>query len=318
VQTSASQQPSLPSGDWMFRLRGEVLGPVPSADIVAHMMTGDIDESTRISREEGEWRTIQQMAEWLPFLHQAKAHIRNMLARAEAERAARKRRMRNLINVGIGAVFLVLLSFALSYLIIVQRPWRDEEAIRAWAGKHVPLMAVAGLGPSAANDPGQQHETEGAYDNISIDEILIEDAPDLVAIKPSNGNRKKRRRRTTRPVDKPNPKQPETKPDQGTQVASLTGLSKQDITHKVYAKRNLNKLFACLKKEIARNEDLPGRVVLNFSIKNDGRIHNVQLDDIRLDNGPLHQCFKRKLAALSFPAYAGQVQNVTIPFDWKR
>jgi len=305
----------------MFRLRGEVLGPVPSDDIVAHMMAGDIDESTRVSREEGEWRTIQQMAEWLPFLHQAKAHIRNLQARAEAARAARKRRMRNLINVGIGAIFLVLLSFALSYLIIVQRPWRDEEAIQAWAGKHVPLMAVAGVGPSAANAPGGTEAVDEAYGNISIDEILIEDAPDLVAIKTPD-TRKKRRRRTTRPVEKPDPKQPaakpDAKPDAGTQVASLTGLSKQDITRKVYAKRNLNRLFACLKKEIARNEDLPGRVVLNFSIKNDGRIHNVQLDDIRLDNGPLHQCFKRKLAALSFPAYSGQVQNVTIPFDWKR
>lgn len=305
----------------MFRLRGEVLGPVPSNDIVAHMMAGDIDESTRISREEGEWRTIQQMAEWLPFLHQAKAHIRNLQARAEAEQAARKRRIRNMINVGIGAVFLVLLSFAVSYLIIVQRPWRDEEAIKAWAGKHVPLMAVAGVGPSTANQPADAKADEG-YGNISIDEILIEDAPDLVAIRTPSSKRKKRRRRTNRPVEKPDPKQPDAKPDAksdpGTKTASLTGLSKQDITRKVYAKRNLNRLFACLKKEIARNEDLPGRVVLNFSIKNDGRVHNVQLDDIRLENGPLHQCFKRKLAALSFPTYAGQVQNVTIPFDWKR
>lgn len=58
--------------------------------------------------------------------------------------------------------------------------------------------------------------------------------------------------------------------------------------------------------------------MLNFAIKNDGRVHDVQLDDIRLEKGPLQRCFEQKLAKLSFPTYSGQVQNVTVPFDWKR
>ncbi len=303
----------------MFRLRGEVLGPVPASQIVEHMMAGEIDESTRVSQEEGEWRTIQQLPQWKPFLYQAKAHIRTLQARAEAERAVRKRRLHNMINIGIGAVFLILLSFAISYLIIVQRPWRDEEALQAWAGKHVPLISVAGL----AAGPGRLlvgGPADGEYSGISIDEILIEDAPDLVAIKPTP-SRKKRRRRKDRVPDEPAGKEtkpPGAKPDGGTRTSSLGRLDKQMIISKVYARSNLNRLYACLKAEIKRNEDLPGRVVLNFSIKNDGKVHNVQLDDVQLENGPLQRCFQQKLARLSFEQYTGQVQNVTIPFDWKR
>jgi hypothetical protein len=323
IHEEALESAALPVGEWMFKLHGEVLGPVPSNAIVEHMMAGDIDESTRVSFEEGRWVVLQQLPQWRPFLLQAKAHIRAEQARAEAALAARKRRLRNLINVVIGAIFLVLLSFAVSYLVIVQRPWRNEEALQAWSTRHVPLLAVVGPVGAGRKTPSEQGPVSGAqaYADISIDKILVEDAPDLVAIRPSPGTKRKRKRRVTpapeKTVDAGVP--PAVgQPAEGSQVASLGGLTKQDIINKVYASKNMGRLKACLMSEIKRNEDLPGRVVLNFSIKNDGRIHNVQLDDIRLENGPLQRCFEQKLARLSFPSYTGQVQTVTVPFDWKR
>jgi hypothetical protein len=297
----------------MFKLRGEVLGPVPAREIVDHMLVGEIDESTQLSTEEGSWKNLQQRAPWMPFLLHAKAHIRAQQARAEAERAARKRRLQNLINVFIGGFFLVLLSFAITYLIIVQGPMRNEEAVQAWSNRHVPLFAVAGTGPITRLGPAEP-DAESDFSGISVEQILVEDAPDLVAIKPGSSKKRKRRRKIDRPADKPST----TKVDRGVAVASIGNLSKQEIISKVYRRTNMNRLKGCLMAEIKRNEDLPGRVVLNFSVKNDGRVHNVQLDDIRLENGALQRCFNQKLARLHFRTYAGQVQNVTVPFDWKR
>lgn len=318
--------PELPPGEWMFKLRGEVLGPVPSREIYGHMVAGDIDEATPLSREEGAWRSVQQRTIWMPFLHQAKAQIRARQARAEAERAARKRRLRSLINWTIGGVFLVLISFALSYLIIVRRPGRTAEALAAWADKHVPLMLASSAGGPAAT-PGDATGGAGTrYGDIEIDQILVEDAPDLVAIKPGGRRRSDKRRRRKRRGDD---RKPDRKPgaaaekgaagaDSGTAVASVGTLDKPAIIRRVYARRNMRRLTACLKSEIERNPDLPGRIELSFSIKNDGHIHNVQLDDIRLRDGPLQQCMQRKLSKLTFSPYRGQVQNVTVPFNWKR
>ena len=305
----------------MFKLRGEVLGPVPAKEIVDHMLVGEIDESTQLSTEEGTWKNLQQRAPWMPFLLHAKAHIRAQQARAEVVRAARKRRMQNLINVFIGGFFLVLLSFAITYLLIVQGPMRNEEGIQAWSMRHVPLFAVAGTGPITRLGPAEP-DAESDFSGISVEQILVEDAPDLVAIKPGTSKKKKRRRKIDRPADKPADKPGDkpstTKTDGGATVASIGNLSKQEIINKVYGRTNMNRLKGCLMAEIKRNEDLPGRVVLNFSVKNDGRVHKVQLDDIRLENGPLQRCFNQKLARLHFRTYAGQVQNVTVPFDWKR
>lgn len=308
-----SNTPDLPGAEWMFKLHGEILGPVPAREVYEHMLRGDVDASTLVSREEGFWIPLQQFSEWVPLIHQAKAHLRAVRARAEAQAAIRRRRMRTIINLGIVSAFLVLIGFALTYMLVIRSPWKNEEVIKRWTSRHVPLLMAAGV--SSANKASSPADADRGLGKISIDEILVEDAPDLVAI--SARTHKKRRRKNHKRSDVKDSSKQDSKTGKSEKVASISSLSKQEIIRKVYARRNMNKLKACLLKEIRRNPDLPGRIVINFSIKNDGHVHNVRMDDIRLENSPLHKCFQRKLAMVSFPSYQGQVQNVTVPFDWK-
>ena len=312
---------NLPAGEWMFKLEGEVLGPVAAQEIFDRMMAGDVDESTMLRLGDGDWKSVQSLPQWHPFLHQARARIRAARAHAEVLAAARRRRMEKMINLGIGGVFLVLVSFAFSYMIIVQGPSRNAGTLKAWAERHIPVfgipMANAAVLPSAGDaDDGDDEEPD--LGDINVDQILIDDAPALVAIKsgPTHRKRKRRKRRVPKPDKKPAAVGKDGKP--GSQVASVGSLSNEEITKKVYARGNLNKLYACLRREIKSNPDLPGRVVLDFSIRNDGRIHKVQMDDARLENGSLHRCFARKLQGLKFRPFTGQVRNITIPFDWKK
>jgi hypothetical protein len=309
------ERPEPPQGDWLFKLHDEILGPVPSTEIIERMYTGEVDESTPISLEEGDWTSIQAVGAFHPFLYDAKAKIRQQQARLEAEQAARKRRVRNMINVAIGAVALVIVSFMASYFIIVSRPWKGEDVMRAWAGKHVPLLMISSARADTADtaDDSVDEETGG----INIDRILIDDAPTLVAIKsPSRSKKRKRTGKKKATVDRPKdtrPKDGKTKPPD-TKTASVGRLSNEEITSVVYARSNLNRLYSCIRSEIRRKTELPEVITLDFTIDNSGRVSQVRMDNIKLDGSSLHRCFRQKLTSLRFRSYAGQVRNITIPF----
>ncbi len=295
----------------MFKLHGEVLGPVPSAEIIERMFNGEVDESTEISfGEEGDWRTIQVVSGFHPFLHQAKARIRAGKARAEAARAAKRRHIRSVIKVALGAVVLVALSFGASYILIVSRPWKSGDTIRAWAEKHVPLLSVPSASAATLKDDAEakMEMEEEDEDDINIDQILIDDAPGLVAIKSNSGNKKSTHKKRSK---KKTPKS--SKPE--TRTASIGSLSNDEIMSVVYARSNLRRLYACIRVEMKRNPDMTKQFTLDFSIKNDGHIGQVSMENPKLDGRSMHQCFKQKLARLKFRPYSGQVRNVTIPFN---
>ena len=308
-----------PPGEWLYKYADEVFGPVPSSEIVERMFAGEVDESTPVSLEEGEWMTIGQLEVFQPFLYQAKAHLRALQARREAELAARRRRLRHRLQVAAVAVVLVLASFVASYLLIVYQPWRSEGVLNAWAAKHVPLLAAVPLGHDAA--AGGQDEGEVDLAGINIEQILIDDAPALVAIAPHKSGRKgnpTRRRNGSANSKRGNggSKPGKTSPagGPGRTTASLGALSNDEITRVVYSRANLRRLYGCLRAEVKRNPDLPAQVIMEFTINNDGRVSQVRMDDTRLNGGSLHRCFQSKLSRLRFRAFSGQVRNVTMPF----
>lgn len=308
-----------PPGEWLYKYADEVFGPVPSSEIVERMYAGEVDESTPVSLEEGEWLPIGRLEAFQPFLYQAKAHLRALQARREAELAARRRRRRHRLQVAAVAMVLVLASFGASYLLIVYKPWRSEEVLNAWAAKHVPLLAAVPLEQAAA---ATQDTGEDDLAGINIEQILIDDAPALVAIAPVKNGRKgnpARHRKASagkrggnKSGNSSSRTSRETHPGQTT--ASLGMLSNDEITRVVYSRINLRRLYRCLRAEAKRNSDLPSQVIMEFTINNDGRVSQVRMDDTRLNGGPLHRCFQQKLSHLRFRAFSGQVRNVTMPF----
>ncbi|HSG28511.1 MAG TPA: hypothetical protein VLA34_08535, partial [Candidatus Krumholzibacterium sp.] len=75
IGRSDAHQPEPPLGEWLYKLQDEILGPVPAADIIDRLFTGEVDESTPISTGEGDWSTIQSVPDFHPFLLKAKARI---------------------------------------------------------------------------------------------------------------------------------------------------------------------------------------------------------------------------------------------------
>ncbi len=303
-----------PPGDWLFKFQEEILGPVPAKEIIERMFAGEVDESTQISLEDGEWTTVQTLQEFRPFLYQAKAHLRAQRARAEAIQAAQKRRTRNTIRVAVAGVFVVIISFFATFFLVIHRPWSGQDALQLWADKHVPLLMI-----SMAN--AHEPDADSAEDlaGINIDQILIDDAPALVAIQdiPSgkNGAKAAEPKKTIGKKASTSASKKKGSSTAGTKTASVGRLRNEEITAVVYAPSNLRRLYSCIRREIKRNDDLPETIVLDFSIANDGKVGQVRMDAIKLDGGPLHACFKQKLASLKFRPFSGQVRNVTLPFN---
>jgi hypothetical protein len=301
-----------PPGDWVYKLHGDIIGPVPSTEIITRMLSGEVDESTQVSTGNGDWRAIHTIAAFRYYLSQAKARIRAARARAEAQIAAKRRRFLNVVKVIIGALLLVLVGSVASYYAIVSRPKQAKVLINAWADKHVPLLSSFAISDTAAgSDIEDDQEFEEEDSGVNIAQILIDDEPALEAIdaSPSEHTRHtkhKKRKRFAAIKDK----KKETK-----KTAMAGELSNSEITSVVYAKKNLGRLYGCIKKEIRKNTDLPSTVSMGFTINNDGRIGQVRMHDVRLENSSLHRCFKKKLSKLKFRAYSGERRNVEIPFN---
>ncbi len=303
-----------PPGEWLFKVRGEVLGPVPSTELIERMFLGEVNESTLLSQGEGEWVALQSVAGFMPFLIRAKAKIRADRARAEAAAAVRRRQLRARINLSIGAAALVIFGFGATYLLMIFKPEGPAGDWESWSRRHVPLIGVPAAAASESANALASADPLGG--RINIDRILIDDAPALVGLRSPGGGR-------TRPAPipvRPGGKGGETsaKPTKEDNVAATSSLSQEEILSEVFARPNLNRMIGCVAQEIQRNADLTSPVQISFTINNDGRVGDVRMLDFRLDNGPLHRCLKERLAYLKFRPYAGERRNVELPINFNR
>jgi hypothetical protein len=297
---TGTEQIPLPTGQWLYKIHDEVYGPSSARIVVEHMLRGEVDENSQLAKENGPWKTVGQMGKWHPHLKRAKAILKTNRARAEAEARARRSRHRKISNLCLASLALGIIGFGVAYLLVVKQPWGNEEALLDWSNRHVPVVGTAGMEQFILSQ-----RVDDDLGGINIDDILVADAPDLVAVDQALVKRKPGKSTTKNASSK-------------AAYEPVSALSRQEIQAKVYAISNRRNLAVCLKAEARRNPASSGRVVLSFSIRNEGQVHNVQLDDPRLEEGPLHNCFRQKLSRLKFRAYSGQVQNVTIPLDWKR
>ena len=313
------EQANPPRGEWLYKLHDDILGPVPSTDIIELMFSGEVDESTEVALGESRWRPVQAFPAFHPFLYQAKVKIRAELARAEALAASKKRRMIQIIKISLGACALVLVSFMVSYFMIVSRPRQIEDQTRVWADKHVPLLAIGAILPQTTRAEEETEEEADEEDDgeINVMQILIDDAPALVAIgsgaQAAKGKSTSSKKKFSRSSS--SDKKTQSSPSKGTKTAMGGSLSNAEIMAVVNKKSNLRMFYGCIKKELRANSDLPSNISMGFTINNDGRVGRVRMDDVRLQNSSLHKCFRVKLSKVRFRAYTGERRNVELPFN---
>ncbi len=78
--------------------------------------------------------------------------------------------------------------------------------------------------------------------------------------------------------------------------------------------RQQRTLAPCLRAEAERTPGFSGEVPLEFTIGNEGKVVRVVIQDPRLRQGPLRDCFERVLQGWSFDRFPGQRPSVALVF----
>ena len=82
-------------------------------------------------------------------------------------------------------------------------------------------------------------------------------------------------------------------------------------------KRRYTAIKFCYQKELNRDKNLKGTVVVEFSIQLNGKVSNVKVVDKRssLKKGAVRKCIVDKIKLLEFPERSkGEPQKITFPF----
>jgi S1-C subfamily serine protease len=75
---------------------------------------------------------------------------------------------------------------------------------------------------------------------------------------------------------------------------------------------------SCLKTEVSRNPDMPGRVTLMWTITADGKAINVELKERQVRDGPLSLCIRETISGMRWSEIRGQPHKVELPLSVKK
>lgn len=290
---------------WLYKLNDMLYGPVPSQVIADLINKGILNANSDISIEDGEWKKIKDIQQFNQFVIQYEARKR----REAIEREERKQK-----RLGILVLIIKILSGLLALSIIVMggyfgykkfvssrksvKPPVEDDSVEItgvtmdeWLEKHPPLVALG----------TKKIETK-------TEEEKIEDKTAKTSTKKGKKD-KKGGKETEKGTKVAKADSLEKRPDNPDMPEQLTDAEIYEMIQK-----NISKLFICIKEEIQRTPDLRGELLIEFVIKNDGRIADLKIEDPRFQSGPMYDCFLKKLMMWKFRAFYGERKIVKYPF----
>jgi hypothetical protein len=283
----------LPSdaGEWLFKDQDQVLGPIPADHLLAKLYDGQVTSDTLVAKEVGEWKPLREVWFFGAHLQRVRQKVLYDDAVKTRQQMAAKQATTRFIVVTTLLVLVTGSSLAASRYALVERPWEDKRdylAERPELGTlpdNTPRVTVQEKPAEAAGDSGSNGD--GASD---------EDKKKAAKKKKGRGGRD----------DDERPAGPVLPLEQ----------AKQEIKNVFLA--GVDSYKDCIRKELAVNPDLPSTVTVQFVVRNDGSIRDFEIQEKELRFGSLERCLGKKVGALRFPRFSGEVVNFIFPFKLKR
>ena len=275
--------PALADGEWLYRRRGEVFGPVDSRNLAALLYRGELDAGTPVSADGDRWLPVGEVTLFRLHAKKAEAALRVQQEVTGARLLRRRRHRRNVALwlalagavVGGGGAAAILLSPA--------------------RGPVSPLLEDfgGGLSITAARVVGPGREAEQEEVAVNLDRL-----------DPAPG------RRPPRPARPAHPARGTARGGDELVAASFDPGKIQTIVN-----REQRSLVPCFREEAARSADFRGQVPLEFAIGNDGHVVALWIDEPRFRDGPLRACLLRALSGWRFDPFPGQRPTVQLAFS---
>lgn len=291
-------------GDWLFKQNELVLGPVTAIVLVEKIKKGELDGDTPVARDGDTFRPMK-LVRLFREAWQATVEQKRHSAEERAYQSA-------VTRAKVGRVFVLLLAFALpaaaaaaaSRQVMILRPWDDTPT---WIARVPPLVDLPQRPPEVKKaDPPPK-----IADASDQDEDEDEDP--------------------TRPGDPTRPKKPKTPRNTNTNTNTATSTSSpgaappappppssveslSNAQAVAPLKEIQGDLKTCFKAEMESNPDMPAQVVLSYTITEEGKAINVNLDARELRGRPVVPCVQKAVTTLRWPRFSGERKNVSVPF----
>ncbi len=279
---------SKPSGEWLYRVGGEVRGPVPIKVLAEKLIKGELSLTTPVAVEGGDFYPVVQVTAFA-------VHI------TEAKKAARKRnaiKMRRVMMVlglmliaggGVGGFFIYKEYKQDAHeRVLAEKKRLDDERLkeeeRQKRGK-LELVALVTLG--------------------TAEEVKIKAEPKRGVAPKSKG------------ITKPGSKEPveETPAGKSDQMVSSCERGTNDILGAL--SKHVSKLNVCVVEEKKGPEGnlLPAKLVIEFVVRPDGKVVDFGIDDRHYRTGPLKNCMTKVFNTIKYDAAGGSNCPVTLPLN---
>lgn len=95
--------------------------------------------------------------------------------------------------------------------------------------------------------------------------------------------------------------------------ATVKGSLSKDVVRDVIFK-HIGEVKHCYELELEKNQDLAGRVMVNFTISAEGKVTESKIDKTTLRNEAAEKCIVEAVRTWEFPKPKGGIVTVTYPF----
>jgi hypothetical protein len=276
--------PALQGGEWLYRCRGEVFGPVDSRHLAGLLYRGEIDGGTPVSSDGDRWLPVGEVSVFRLHARKAEAALR-VAEEVTGARMLRQRKARRKVGLVVGLVAALVGGAAAAPFLLA--PAR---------GPVSPLLEDFGEGIRVASARVMaSSSTQARADEV---EVAIARGGSAAPAR----REEKAARSTARP------------PSPGA-AGDLVESHFDPGRIQTIVNREQRSLVPCIREEASRSSDFHGEVPLEFAIGNDGRVVALWIDEPRFKQGPLRDCLLRALSAWRFDSFPGQRPTVQLAFS---
>ncbi|MDF1565172.1 MAG: AgmX/PglI C-terminal domain-containing protein [Deltaproteobacteria bacterium] len=312
-------------GQWLFKDRDLLMGPVPASTIIDKLGSGEITPESMVANEdEGEWRHLREFEFFRVHVAKAQARSRVMREKKSDEAARRRSRRVKLAVIAVSAVILVAMVAGGAWYYVTSRRIGESSAELAEIGITVspPVIALASLSTHLSGEAGEDYldvdlpegeRRPGATSTSGRKPATSGRKPGSTGKKPS-GTEKKPEGTAVASAGAAGTQAPggETGPADSDGLAM--GKPQYDMGHiQSVLKKQSSTLFPCIKEEVQRT-GFKGSIPFEFVVTNAGKVGKIWIDNRQLRGTPMEKCFQREMAKWRFKPFDGERPTVSQSF----
>lgn len=275
---------------WLYQRDGMLLGPTSTKVLVERLYKGEIDGSTLVSlASEERFVPLAQVPAFQSHLARAQVQVRvEQQTAAEAAEDSSGRRAR-ILALAIGGSGLLIGFGALAWWLATERPWRK-------AAERELVVAIAVDAPTIGIGISTGEEDVA---------IPVGDAPNPNRPAGEPGSASRRTRKVVAPGE-----------PGGTGDGLETGASFDRAAIDEVVAQKVKSLHPCILEMAKQHPEESGRLPMEFTVGNDGKVTKLWVDHPQHGSGPTYECLFGVLKGWKFPPYPGEQANVSLGFNY--